>query len=608
MPEPRRAPVRGGGGGGGERGAADVIVIGSGIGGLGTAALLARAGMRVVVLERHTVAGGLTHTFKRGALEWDVGLHYVGKVHDPASRLRRVFDFVTDGALEWADVGAIYDRAVFPDRSYDFVAGRAALEESLAGAFPGERGAVRAYLDCVARVERRAQLYFLERALPRALGTIASPLLCCGFRKHSDVTTASALARATRDDRLRGVLAAQWGNLGAPPAWSSFAMQALVTEFYLGGAAYPVGGAGRIAADVTRAIERDGGEVRTRAEVERIVVDGKRAIGVVLTSGEALFAKTIVSDVGAAATLGRLLPPEARPAALLAELARVGRSPGHVCLYVGLRGEPEELGLERANHWVHASYDHDRAYQAWTRSPRPRGAAPSLVYVSCASAKDPSWTARHPGRATLTAIAPAPYEWFARWRDTRWRKRGAEYDELKAELAGLLLAHVHAIYPRTRGRVEHAELSTPLSMEHFAAHERGAMYGLDHGPERFRVRGLRAMTPVRGLYLTGQDVVTVGVGASLLSAVLTASAILRRSALPGRPRALEGTDEAVSAPVPNAARLAHARADRSARGGGDALARGAGRSRSLRSHEQRALSGADGPGADRLPDPRRAAR
>ncbi|RMF72996.1 MAG: FAD-dependent oxidoreductase, partial [Acidobacteria bacterium] len=81
----------------------DAIVIGSGIGGLSAAALLARhAGRRVLVLERHYTAGGFTHTFARPGYEWDVGVHYVGQTR-PGTLLRRAFDAITDGSLEWAD-------------------------------------------------------------------------------------------------------------------------------------------------------------------------------------------------------------------------------------------------------------------------------------------------------------------------------------------------------------------------------------------------------------------------------------------------------------------------------------------------------------------------
>jgi all-trans-retinol 13,14-reductase len=80
----------------------DAIVIGSGIGGLGTAGLLAKcATRRVLVLERHYTAGGLTHVFHRPGFEWDVGMHYVGQVHHAGSFPRVVFDYLTEGRLTW---------------------------------------------------------------------------------------------------------------------------------------------------------------------------------------------------------------------------------------------------------------------------------------------------------------------------------------------------------------------------------------------------------------------------------------------------------------------------------------------------------------------------
>jgi phytoene dehydrogenase-like protein len=114
----------------------DAIVIGSGIGGLAAAALLARHGKRrVLVLERHYTAGGFTHVFHRPGYEWDVGVHYVGDT-SPGCFLRRLFDDVTDGALDWADMGEIYDRVVMGGEVYDFPRGRAGLEAALGRHFP----------------------------------------------------------------------------------------------------------------------------------------------------------------------------------------------------------------------------------------------------------------------------------------------------------------------------------------------------------------------------------------------------------------------------------------------------------------------------------------
>lgn len=90
----------------------DAIVIGSGMGGLTSAALLAKHGsMRVLVLERHYTAGGYTHVFRHGDYEWDVGVHYVGEVGDERSDVRLLFDEITDGRLTWAPMGADGRRA-----------------------------------------------------------------------------------------------------------------------------------------------------------------------------------------------------------------------------------------------------------------------------------------------------------------------------------------------------------------------------------------------------------------------------------------------------------------------------------------------------------------
>ena len=100
----------------------DVLIIGSGISGLCTAALLSKIGRRVLLIEKHHVIGGYTHMFKRKGYEWDVGIHYIGEVHRDSSTGRRIFDLITDGNLKWAGMGNPYDRIIFPDRSYDFCA------------------------------------------------------------------------------------------------------------------------------------------------------------------------------------------------------------------------------------------------------------------------------------------------------------------------------------------------------------------------------------------------------------------------------------------------------------------------------------------------------
>ena len=95
----------------------DAIVIGSGMGGLTTAALLSELGWKVCVLEQHYTAGGYTHSYDRAGYEWDVGVHYIGDV-GAETRTRRMFDFLSDSKLEWAPMDDEYDRFYIGDKVY----------------------------------------------------------------------------------------------------------------------------------------------------------------------------------------------------------------------------------------------------------------------------------------------------------------------------------------------------------------------------------------------------------------------------------------------------------------------------------------------------------
>lgn len=511
------------------RGPFHAIVIGSGLGGLTTAALLARAGRRVAVLERHYVAGGFTHTFRRPGFEWDVGVHYVGDVHRPQSALRQLFDHVSDGRLQWAPMDEVYDRVIVGERAFDLVAGRERFVDGLARHFPAERAVLERYVERLRLVSRAARGFFGEKALPPALGALARPFMGGAFRREAARTTAQVLAELGASPELGGVLAAQFGDYGLPPRRSSFAIHALVAQHYLEGGSYPVGGASSIAGSIVPGIESRGGVVLVSADVEAVLDDGRRACGVRLRGGEELRAPVVVSGAGVMTTFGRLLDPARHPWAP-ARLRAVQPSVAHVCLYLGLRGSARELGLPRTNLWVYPGFDHDenvRRYLGDAGQPLP------MAYISFPSAKDPAWEARHPDSATIEVLGLAPWEWFERWQGRPWRRRGPDYEALKDGFSRRLLEVLERHVPQVRGRIVCQELSTPLSTRHFANYARGEIYGLDHTPERFALNWLRPHTPLPGLFLTGQDVVTDGLGGALMAGLLSASAVLRRNLLGG---------------------------------------------------------------------------
>lgn len=510
----------------------DAIVIGSGIGGLACAAMLAKhGGKKVLVLERHYTPGGFTHVFHRPGYDWDVGVHYIGDVA-PGSPTRRVFDDISDGRIEWADMGDVYDRVIIDGDTYDLPKGRRNLRNALVTWFPEDEQAIDAYFAAVRSAVSASMPFQAGKTFPSAIATVAAPLVRRNFRRWSDRTTREVLEELTDNQRLIAVLTAQCGDYGLPPARSSFAMHALVANHYFRGGYYPVGGSGVIADSIIPVIEQAGGTVLINAEVAQVVVEKGRAVGVRMAADDKVIrAPQIISDAGVVNTFTRLLPRDvAEKAGLPANLDQVSPSLGHLCLYLGFEKTAAELDLPKYNLWIYPNDDYDGTFE---RSRHDPSADLPLVYVSFPSAKDPDFGRRHPGRSTVDVITAAPYEWFEAWQGSRWKRRAADYDAFKDQLAQRMLEAVYSQLPQLRGQVAIAEVSTPLTTQHFAGYSRGELYGLDHTPQRLRQGFLKPATPIPGLYLTGQDVVTCGVAGAMFAGVLTASTLQRGTLMTG---------------------------------------------------------------------------
>lgn len=506
----------------------DAIVIGSGAGGLTSAVLLAKhAGKRVLVLERHYTAGGFTHVFRRPGFEWDVGVHYIGDVQNPASQNRRIFDHLTDGRLKWAAMPEVYDRIFIGGRSYDFHAGRERFRARLKDYFPNEARGIDRYIKAVERCVQLSGLFFAEKAVPPFLNMLLGGVLRMPFLRYAGRTTADVLRDLTTNEELAGVLTAQWLDYGLPPGESSFAIHAIIARHYLEGGGYPIGGAHAILESMRPSIENAGGAIIVKAEVDSILIEHGRAIGVRMADGRELRAPIVISDAGAANTYNCLLRTNGPNVdRIRAELARIPSSCSHLCLYVGLDGTTSQLQLEGTNLWIYDNANHDSSLKRFFADP----ASPfPAVYISFPSAKDPTFDTRFPGHSTIDVITLAPYSWFSEWEHTRWYKRGSDYDDFKHQLASRLLEVLHRHVPSTQGRVIHAELSTPLTTRHFTNYVHGEMYGLAHTPARFRLRALAPRTPIAGLFLTGQDAAVAGVMGAIVGGFLATSSVLGRN-------------------------------------------------------------------------------
>mgnify|MGYP000521454147 CR=1 FL=1 len=502
----------------------DTIIIGSGIGGLTTAVMLAKKGHKVLVLERHYTAGGFTHIFKRKGYEWDVGIHYVGSMEKESSILKKIFDHITDEQLKWEDMGEVYDRIVIGDKTYNYVKGVGNWTHKMIEYFPKEEKAIRSYVDLIFKASATSRNFFVEKTLSPLLSKLIGWFLRKPYLAYSRKSTYEVLSSLTQNQELIKVLAGQYGDYGLPPKQSSFAMHASLVRHYFSGGFFPIGGSSQIVETIAPVLERLGSTILISAEVDEVLIENNVAIGVKMKDGKEFKAKKIISNAGLYTTYNSLLPASiVQKNQLQQQLNKVKHSVAHACLYIGLNGSPEELQLPKANYWIYPDkLSHDECVDNYLKDhsePLP------VVYISFPAAKDPDWNNRYPGKSTIDIITLVPYETFADWDGKRWKKRGEEYEALKESIAQRLLKVLYEKEPQVKGKVDYYELSSPLTTKHFVNYEKGELYGLEHTSERFEQKFLRPRTPIKNLYLTGQDIATAGIGGATFAGLLTASTI-----------------------------------------------------------------------------------
>ena len=502
----------------------DVIVVGSGIGGLCSAALLSQMGKKVLVLEQHYTAGGFTHAYEREGYEWDVGVHYIGDM-GRKSQGRRLFDYISGGQLKWAEMDPVYDRIILGDQHFDFVAGKENFKDSLKLQFPDDTVAIDQYVDLVTATTKYMAAVSQTKAMPRPLAKLMSLTSKNKFPDYALDSSYNVLKSLTDNEKLIAVLCGQWGDHGCPPKESVFLMHALIAGHYFNGGFYPVGGASKIAETIIPQIQVSGGDVLTYADVQEILVVDDRAIGVEMVDGHCLYADYIISNAGVVNTFTKLLPEAISDKfGYRDRVQSLATSMSHGGMYIGLRGTADELQLPKTNLWIYLDQHHDENVAALRKDP---SAPLPLVYVSFPSAKDPDFQRRHPGRSTIEiVIGPCDFEQYRQWADKTWGKRGDDYEALKADLSERMLAALYKQLPHLQGKIDYSEVSTPLSTSHFCRYKQGEAYGLAHTKARFEQGWLTPKTRVKGLYLTGQDLISCGVVGALMAGMVTAMSVV----------------------------------------------------------------------------------
>ncbi len=508
----------------------DVIVVGSGPGGLVTAALAARAGKRVLVLDGHYVAGGNATVFRRKRWEFDVGIHYLGDC-GPGGLIPRILAACGASGVRFRPMDAELEQLSFPDFDFTIPRDKPTFMARLLARFPAEARGIRRYFRFLDQVDAMQANLGAPR-WRQLLAVLRNPLVL----RWANTSLGEFLDTCTRDAHLRAILTAQNGTYAIAPGRVSAVLHAgLQDHYFVDGGWYPEGGAQVIADRLAAAIEAAGGDIRLRARVTRIHVAEGRATGVTFENKHlgtcTVRAPVVVSNADLKRTVLELVGAEHFPPEFARRVERFEMALPLFVVFLGLDVPVSELPYGNANRWLFGSYDFDREYAMIARGEMPER---PFVYIATASHKDPENPRLAPPGHTnvqlMTIVPPQPEFWGvnrAQVEDGTYEANEG-YALRKAQVIERVLDQGERAIPGLRQHIVYQEAATPLTHTRYTRSTGGTSYGIAATPAQFLQNRPGASTPVAGLYLAGASTRSGhGIAGAMLSGVHAADRVLR---------------------------------------------------------------------------------
>ena len=490
----------------------DVIVIGSGIGGLSAALTAARAGKSVLVLEAERQYGGFINPFARKKFWFDTGIHYVGEMGKGRSLHRQFENLGLLDDLKFRELNPEgFDRYVFPD--YEIRLGNSLddFHNQLSKDFPSERVALNRFFKRFKEIDGSLRDLQNRKSL---WATIALLPKIPQLLRYKGLTYKQLLDQFFTDPRLKAALSGPGGDIGLPPGSAAALVMIGIIAHFSRGAYYPIGGSKKVRDTYVDHLKKHGATLRRRTPVDSIILKGGKASGVCTANGETFNASVVISNASALHTLRDMVGYSNLKKKSVQKIKKARYSIGSVCVFVGTSQQPTEFGLDDANIWNYPSYDIDALYQPVLEGRQMEELA---FFLSVPTLKDPYANHAPQGKHTVELITFAPWKAFEPWDEQPVLKRDSDYMKLKNEVGMRLLNAAEKYIPGLAANAEVIEISSPLTNKSFANTPDGSIYGMDHIPGQIGSGRWGIQSPIDGLLLCGADSMGGGIAPCVTS-------------------------------------------------------------------------------------------
>lgn len=493
------------------------LIIGGGLGGLFTGALLVKEGFQVTVLEKNATAGGGLQTFHRAGVTFETGMHILGGLRPGQAiyklchylgiidqlQLRDVDHDCIDSITYYAPLSA----SSAPPKTYRIPEGREAFTNYFAGEFPHEEQGIRGYVDAVYRLADEVDLFYLRKGDD-------------GFKAHSEQFLWAAdelIAHYIKDERLRDVLAYMNPMYGGVAGHTPAYIHALINVLYISGPSRFVGGGQQLADALARRIEEGGGRIVCGEQVTALHVDDRRCTSVTTARGNDYRADYYISAIHPA-RLTDIADKGAFPNSYRIRVASIPNTYSAFTVYIKFRPET----FPYINHTCYWQDGYGRVWQHGEYDPADEGWPHGFMYMTPPSGH---WA------TTMVVNCLMPFSAVERWADTTVGHRGDDYQRWKQHHVDRIFQRMEQLHPGFGRCVERYWSSSPLTIRDYYNQPEGALYGVRKDCKDIMLSQLPVWTKVRNLLLTGQNVNLHGICGVPLTAINTVEAIIGQGEL-----------------------------------------------------------------------------